>query len=90
MTQEPSNRRGTDLLLLLTLFALMTAGLVAALSSLVRLPTGLLALAAVVAIVGLSVFFLAGLRRARQSGQGVLRSFAGTLWDTLRLAFDLL
>ena len=91
MSTEPttSGRRGLDLLLLLTFFALLAAGVVAALSFFVELPAAVVALAVVVAVVGLAVFFVAGVRQARRSGDGVLRSFGRALWGTVRLAFDL-
>ena len=90
MTERTTaGRRGTQLLLLLTFFAMMAAGLVFAASWFVAVPEGLLALAVVVAVAGLAVFFVAGVRQARQSGDGVLRPVGRAFWGVIRLAFDL-
>jgi hypothetical protein len=75
--------------LLLVFFAMMAAGLVFAASWFVPVSDPLLALAVLVAVVGLVVFFVVGVREARQSGDGVLRSVGRALWGVIRLAFDL-
>jgi hypothetical protein len=82
-------RRVWQLLLLLTAFAMMASGLVIAISWLISVPAILLALAAVVAVFGLSVFFVVGVRQARQSGDGVLRSVGRAFWLVIRLSFEL-
>lgn len=90
MTETTAGKRqGRGLLLLLTLFAMMAAGVVLAVSWLVAIPAAVLAVAAVVALVGLSIFSVAGVRQARQSGDGVLRSVGRALRGVVRLAFDL-
>lgn len=92
MSQEMRTSRGpwVDLLLLVALFAIMAAAVVAALAFYVELTAGVVVAAVVVAVLGLAFFFTVGVREAHRSGAGVLRSLGRALWDSLRLVCDLL
>ncbi|WP_421732595.1 hypothetical protein [Cellulomonas sp.] len=91
MSGEPSDRpRQTSVLVLVvTLVAMMAAGLVFALDWVVEWPTGVLVGAVAIAVAGLVVFFVAGVRQARGSGLGVFRAVGRAVRGTIRAAFEL-
>ncbi|KRD42896.1 hypothetical protein ASE38_00950 [Cellulomonas sp. Root930] len=82
-------RRARVPVLLVTLVAMMAAGLVFALDWVVGWPGAVLIGAVAIAVIGLAVFFVAGVRRARSSGVGVFRAVGRAVRGTIRAAVEL-
>ncbi|WP_421742264.1 hypothetical protein [Cellulomonas sp.] len=82
-------RRARSLVVPVTFVAMMAAGIVLALDFVVEWPSAVVVTAAAVALLGLAVLVVVGVRRERRSGAGLFRSLGRAVRGAVRAAFDL-